>query len=188
MENFLIEARKLANYEIERTGIPSRMQADFTTGIGKNLAVKLGANVDIVEIGTLLMDCMVGKAVNENRQKEHVLMALEKVEELLSRSSLSEKEKENIRHCVSEHHGVGKFYSLESEICCNADCYKFASIKGFAIALRCTRDMPYKDLINLLNQKVDEKWNALSLDISKKELTPQHETILEFLKYLLVKN
>ena len=183
MEDFLIEARKLAYSEIEKTGIPAKMQADFTMEMGKQLAQKLGADVNMVEAGTLLMDCKVGQAVDENRQKEHVQMALEKVEELLEKSSLSEKEKENIRHCVLEHHGVSKFFSLESEICCNADCYKFTSIKGFIVTLRYTRDMPFENLILLLRNKVDEKWNALSLDVCKKELTSQHKIIIEMLTH-----
>ncbi|KKS05013.1 MAG: hypothetical protein UU82_C0002G0021 [Candidatus Nomurabacteria bacterium GW2011_GWC2_41_8] len=174
----------MAYSEIEKTGIPARMQADFSMETGKRLAKELGANVDIVEVGTLLMDCMLGQAVKENRQSEHVKISLEKTNELLSQSSLSEEEKENIRHCISEHHGVSKFYSLESEICCNADCYKFTSIKGFAITLRYTRDMPFLNLIKLLNDKVEEKWNALSLGVVKKELTPEHQTLINMLKGL----
>ena len=184
MEDFLKELRKLAYGEIDKTKIPARMQVDFTTEIGKKLAKKLGANIDIVEAGTLLMDCMVGQAVNENRQKEHVQMGLEKTNELLEKSSLSEEEKENIRHCVLEHHGVEKFYSTESEICCNADCYKFISIEGFIITTRYTREMPFGDLIKLLKNKLEKKWNAISLDIVKKELTPQHQALLEVLKGL----
>jgi len=184
MEEFLIEARKLAYDEIEKTGIPAKAQADFATETGKRLAKELRANVDIVEVGTLLMDCMVGQAIKENRQSEHVNMALKKTNELLNESSLSEKEKENICHCVTEHHGVEKFYSLESEIVCNADCYKFTSAKGFSITLRYTRDMSFPDLIKLLNNKVNEKWNAISLDMVKKELDSQHKVILEMLRDL----
>ena len=184
MENFLIEARKLAYGEVERTGMPVKMHVDLATKVGKNIAKKLGANVDIVETGTLLMDCYIGQALRENRRSDHVKMSLEKASEIIDKSSLSEVDKENIRHCILEHHGVGKFYSLESEICCNADCYRFTSIKGFCFALRYTRDMPFEDLIKLLKEKVDEKWNAISLDIVKKELTSEHQILVDILKGL----
>jgi hypothetical protein len=184
MEEFLIEARKLAYSEIEKTEVPAKAQADFAVETGKSLAKELVANIDIVEAGTLLMDCMLGQAIKENRSNEHVKMSLEKTNELLNQSSLSEQKKENIRHCVLEHHGVSKFYSPESEIVCNADCFKFVSIKGFCITLRYTRNMSFEDLIKLLIPKVDEKWNAISLDTVKNELEPQHQVILEILKVL----
>ena len=183
MEKFLIEARKLAYGEVEKTGMPVKVHVDLATEVGKRLAKELGANVDIVEAGTLLMDCALGQALKENRQSEHVKMSADKANELLDQSSLSKKEKENILYCVMEHHGVGKFFSLESEICCNADCYKFTSIKGFIVTLRYTRDMPFENLILLLRNKVDEKWNALSLDVCKKELTSQHKIIIEMLTH-----
>src|SRR3989344_8615368 len=184
MEEFLIEVRKFVYSKIEATGVPSKPQVEFATKIGKRLAKNLGANIDIVEVGTLLMDSMLGEAYKQSRGEEHAKMALKETDNLLVQSSLSEEEKENIRQCVLEHHGVSKFYSLESEICCNADCYKFTSIKGFAITLRYTRDMPFLNLIKLLNDKVEEKWNALSLGVVKKELTPEHQTLINMLKGL----
>lgn len=184
MKDFLKQAKKLAYNEVEKTGMPVKLHVDLSTSVGKRLAKELGANINIVEAGTLLMDCLIGQALQEGRIKDHVQMSLNKTNELLEQSTLSEEDKENIRHCVSEHHGTEKFYSLESEICCNADCYRFASILGFTYTIRYLRDMPFSDLVNLLNKKVNEKWNLISLDIVKKELTPQHKVISEILKDL----
>jgi len=47
--------------------------------------------------------------------------------------------------------------------------------------IRYTRDMPLDDLVNLFLKKADEKWNALSLDICKKELEPQYKLIKDLL-------
>ena len=44
--------------------------------------------------------------------------------------------------------------------------------------------MSFEDLVILLKNKVNEKWNALSLDISKKELASQYESVIELLKNL----
>ena len=75
-----------------------------------------------------------------------------------------------------------KPHSLESEIYCNADCYRFASIKGFIGGLRFTRDTPLNDLIRLLEAKANEKWNALSLNICKKELKSERKQIKQIIK------
>jgi len=186
MENFLNEARRLAYDEVQKTGMPVKLHVDLATEVGKRIAKELGANVEIVEAGTLLMDCLIGQALKEGCPDKHISMSLKKANELLNKSSLSEEEKENIRYCVLEHHGSKKFYSIESEICCNADCYRFISVKGFFFALRYLRDMSFVDLITLLSKKVDEKWNVVSLDLVKKEITPEYKILLEVLKSLKI--
>jgi hypothetical protein len=182
MEEFLQKAKKLAYNETEKYGTPAVPIINLSTDIGKKIAKKIGANVGIVEAGTLLMDCALGQALKENRRKEHVKMSLEKANLLMDNSTLSENEKENICNCILEHHGTDKFYSLESEICCNADCYRFILAKGFAFQIRYGRDMSFSDMVDLLKEKVNEKWNALSLDICKKELAEEYNLITEFLK------
>lgn len=184
MKNFLTQARKLAYDEVEKTGMPLKQHVDLASETGSRLAKELGANVDIVEAGTLLMDCLIGQAIQEGKLEKHIEMSLTKANELLEKSELSDEQKENIRYCIREHHGSDKFHSLESEICCNADCYRFTSIKGFSYAVRYLREMPFVDLITLLGKKVDEKWGLLSLDICKDELTDQHEVLEKMLKEL----
>ncbi|MCM2338855.1 MAG: hypothetical protein NDI62_00135 [Burkholderiales bacterium] len=184
MEDFLIEARKLAYKETEKNYTPPIPILNLSTEKGKEIAKKLGANIDVVESGTLLMDCALGRALKEGRRGEHVQMSLDLANELLEKYSFDEKIKENIRHCILEHHGVDKFYSLESEICCNADCYRFISLKGFIMQSKYGRDMSFEEMVNLFTEKVEEKWNALSLDIVKKELTSQYEVILKILEEL----
>lgn len=188
MKNFLQQAKKLAYDEVERTGMPLKLHVDLACEVAKRLAKELGANADIVEVGTLLMDCMIGEAIKEGKLSEHVQMSLDKANELLEKSSLSNEEKENVRHCITEHHGVSKFYSLESEICANADCYRFTSTQGFAYAMRYLREMPFEDLLKLLRNKVNEKWGVLSLDICKNELEGQHQTLDDLLSSLESKN
>ncbi len=184
MEDFLIEARKLAYSETDKNDTPPVPILNLSTNKGKEIAQKLGANVDIVEAGTLLMDCALGRALKENRREEHVKMSLDLANELLIKSTINEDEKENIRRCILQHHGVDKFYSLESEICCNADCYRFISLKGFIMQARYGRDMSFEEMVELFKEKVDEKWNAISIPFVREELSPQHKIILEMLKVL----
>ncbi len=158
---------------------------DLAKEKGIELAKKLGADESVVEAGTLIMDCMIGQAIKEGRQPEHIQMSLEKTNELLASSDLTEQIKENIRHCVLEHHGVEKFFSLESEIVANADCYRFVSVQGFVCALRYLRPtMPFEEVIALIKSKVEEKWGIISLEEVKSELSPQHQLIKKILTNL----
>jgi len=184
MKALLKTARELAYSEVEKTGMPLKIHIELSCEKAKQLAKELGADVDIVEAGTLLMDSIIGTAINEGRVAEHVEMCFEKANEILEQSQVDEKTKENIRHCVSEHHGVDKFYSVESEICCNADCYRFASTKGFFYTIRFLRAMPTDDFIKLLRNKFDEKRGALTLDICKDELKEELVTIDSFITKL----
>ncbi len=176
------KVEKFAYSEIEKYQAPSKFQIDLSKEKGQWLACLLNANKEIVYLGTLLMDCALGKAMLEKRIKEHVKMSVEKTASILNKNKdISQSEKENIIACVAEHHGVSKFFSIESEICCNADCYRFASVQGFLGGIRFTRDMELDELIKLMSLKSDEKWNALTISVCKKELEPQYRAIKELL-------
>jgi len=173
--------KKVEEFVYEQ-GVPPKFHVELSNEKGQWLAKKLKANKDVVLLGTLLMDCQLGKAISEGRQKDHVAMSAKKAEELLSKfKEITKEERQNVLQCVRQHHGVKKFYSLEAEICCNADCYRFASVRGVVGGIKHLRDMPLEDLVNLLSAKANEKWKALTLDICKKELTPQYKAIKNFL-------
>lgn len=183
IKNKLIDSvKEFAYKEIETYGAPSKFQVDFTNEKGQLLSEKLNANKNIVLLGTLLMDCKLGRAYKEGRLQDHIEMSKQKADEILSSDKdITNEEKLNILNFISQHHGSDKFNSLESEICCNADCYKFASIKGVIGGIKNLRDMPLDDLVKLFINKADEKWNALSLEICKSELKTEYEAIKNFL-------
>jgi len=163
-------------------GVPSEMNINLSNAKGQWLAHKLGADKNIVLVGTLLMDCEIGRAMKEKRLNDHVELSVEKSRELLSEwKDLTEAERENIIACVKQHHGSEKFYSLESEICCNADCYRFASVEGVIGNIRSWQGLSLEEMVSLLSSKADEKYGALSLEVCKKELEPQYTIIKQFL-------
>lgn len=168
--------------EIDKYQAPSKFHVDLSIQKGQWLSDKLSANKDLVLLGTLLMDCKLGQAFKEGRLKDHIDMSLKKADQLLSADpDITKQEKEIILESVSKHHGSDKFLSKEAEICCNADCYRFVSVKGVIGGMKASRDMPLSDLIKLYSQKSDEKWHALTLDICRQELEPQHQAIKTFL-------
>lgn len=153
---------------------------------GQKLAQKLNADPKIVLLGTMFMDCKIGLAIKENRIKDHVQMSYKTAKEILDKDpDITSEEKNNVLHCVLEHHGTPKFYSLESEICCNADCYRFASIQGIFYTIRYIRDMPDANLYQLLKNKFTEKSQTITLDIVKNELKEDIKIINEFTNKLI---
>lgn len=157
---------------------PSRAHINIANEKGQWLAKKLNANKNIVYLGTLLMDCMLGIAYTQGKLPQHIKMSAAKAEEILAMNSkITKDEKENVLRCVKEHHGVKKFFSIESEIVNNADCYQFASVKGMLGGIINTMGMSLNELVRLYDAKANEKWNSLTLDICKKELEPQYKTI-----------
>lgn len=151
---------------------------------GKKLAKIYHANIDIVKIGISLMDLKLLEAQSLGIPKEHVKLSTEATKEMLKDYNLTEEEKENILHCVTEHHGVEKYFSIESEICANADCYKFLDPKGvFAYCSLLGRR--FHDLTKewkQLEYKMDEKYSTLSLKEVKDELNPYYEQFKSLLE------
>src|SRR3990167_4924855 len=178
----LEKARKIAYDEATEYRSPAIAHLDLANAQGQRLAKRSGAREDIVLLGTLLMDCMLGRALAANAREKHIDMSAVRAQELMSEfPEVTEEEKQNVLSCVREHHGAVKFSTLESEVCCNADCYRFASIKGCLGGMVNSRSMPLDEMIDLYSKKADEKWNALSLDICKEELRTQYEAIKKLL-------
>jgi hypothetical protein len=182
-ENILKDLAEQAKKQAENTGVPSVFHVTYINDIGQRLAVKLHARPDIVYLGTNLMDFMVGVAVREGRVKEHRDMGVKEAANILSKyPDLDPVDKDKIMWCIRDHHGAKKFHSLESEICCNADCYKFLSIKGVIGGLHANQDRNLEEVVKIYREKIKEKHDALSLDICKKELKKQYKIIRKLFK------
>lgn len=175
--------RSFAYREEAKFHTPSKFQTDLTHEKGEKLADMLHANKEIVSAGILLMDSMLGTAISEGRLKEHITMGEEKAKELFKEfPELTEEEKENVLDCIREHHGVERFSSIESEICCNADCYKFLSMEGVVGGMKNQREMERKEMIDLYLKKAEEKRGIVSLPQCRKELEPQYNAIKNLLQ------
>lgn len=182
-QSLIDEIKKFSTNQSKLFGLPSLFQLNLSNEKGQFLARELKANAKVVLLGTLLMDGMLGPAFKANKMQEHVNMSVIKADELLSQNSdIAPDEKMNILKCVEQHHGAKKFFSLEAEICSNADCYRFASVTGFLGSLAYGPSLPFDARIKLLNDKADEKWNLITLDSVKRELTPEYQSIKQVLE------
>ncbi|MFH0962316.1 MAG: hypothetical protein V1820_06565 [archaeon] len=181
-DQLIDKAKGIARGESEGTGLPVWEVVGLSNEKGQALAEALGADKRIVLLGTILMDAWLGKAVAEGKQPEHAEFCARKAGKLLeSFPEVTKEERENILSCIREHHGGVKFSSKESEICCNADCYRFASARGMFATIAGIRPMPLSLLQKLCLAKLEEKWKAISLPQVRTELEPEYLAIREFL-------
>ncbi len=131
IEELINKANNFNKEQIRKYNPDMEFLHEIAWNAGIRLAREYGANENIVKIALAMMDSKLPEASSLGVAKEHILMASNVTKEMLEDvSCFNEKEKENIIKCVEEHHGVKKFYSIESEIVANADCYKFVSPKG----------------------------------------------------------
>lgn len=151
---------------------------DIAFNAGIRLAKEYGADEQIVKVALALMDSKLPEASHLGVAKEHVSMALDKTKEILKDNDvLNESVKENILKCIEEHHGVEKFFSIESEVVANADCYKFVHPKGvlYYASMLGRRFHDFDKELDQLNFKLNEKHNALSLPMVKEELESYYQ-------------
>lgn len=177
IEDLSLKADKFNRDEIEKykSGYNDIYNLALESGI--KLAKMLNADEFVVKIGISMMDSKLPEALSIGEPKKHTIMAINATKELLKDANIPDAQKQNIIKCVEEHHGVDKFYSIESEIVCNADCYKFIHPKGVfsycSMLGRRFNNLPKE--LEQLEYKMDEKYNALSLSIAKQELEPYYK-------------
>lgn len=164
---------------------PKLGHINIANDAGQKISQALQANSDIVLLGTLLMDCALGTAIKQGNMPEHIKMSHDSANNFLNQDTdIGPEEKQSVLNCILEHHGSQNFSSLESEIVCNADCYRFASIPGFYFALtQFDRDL-VPDMTLLFKTKFQEKASLLTLDFAKDDLKDQINTITNFVKYI----
>ena len=182
MKEIIEKARELAKKETSGDFGPFM---DLANDKGQELAEKLGANKDIVLLGTLFMDIKRKQAVAENRVEAHVKMSLDVTKEFLKSFDLDKETKNKIYNCVEAHHRDVPFSCTEAEIVANADCYKFIWVKSFVqyfFYAKSERD--FNDLLNFIETKINDKWKNISLGICKEELEPHYKLVKEMIEKL----
>lgn len=171
--------------ELAKINGPLPGHLDIANNAGQKIATILKANKDIILLGTLLMDCAIGTAIKEKRLSDHIQMSHDIAKQLLDQDEdITTDEKQNVLSCILEHHGAKNFYSLESEIVCNSDCYRFASVPGFYCAMTQFEEISGFNMTDLFKSKFIEKTNAITLDFVKDDLNEQISTIRSFVSYI----
>jgi len=177
MKEIIEKAKKWALEEKKgHEGTGERSQ--LAVSKGQELAERLKADKDIVMLGTLLMDIKLVECIREGKVKEHIDRSTKATKEFLDKFDIDKTKKDKIINCVEAHHGTKEFICKEAEICANADCYKFLHPRGVLASIK-TWSKRYDDfskILDMVEMKLEEKHNILTLDICKKELEPYYQT------------
>jgi len=179
MNEIIEKARQYALSEIEKYSSPKIEHFELSNVKGQEIAEKLRVDKDIVMLGIILMDLKLGECVKNNKVSEHIEESSKAALEFLKKSNLSKEIIKKIINCVEAHHATKQFICKEAEICANADCYRFLSLRGFVggLILFGNRDANINSVLDEVEAKVDEKYKILSLDVCKEELEPQYKII-----------
>ncbi len=184
MKNIIKEAEILALSEIKKYNIPKKEHFLLSNEKGQKLAESLGADKEIVLLGTMLMDLKIGQCIKENRLEDHIKDSSLAAQNFLKQFNIEDNIFKKIISCIDQHHGSKNYFCLESEICANADCYRFLSPEGFfhGLLIFGNRHSDFTEALNNLEKKIDEKYEILSLDICKKELEANYNNFKKLLK------
>ena len=164
--------------EIQKYNPDMKFLYELSLDMGIKLAETYKADVNIVKIAIAMMDSKLPEASYLKTPKKHIEMSSNVTKEILiDIDFLNEDIKENIIKCVEEHHGTKGFFSIESEVVSNADCYKFVHPKGFLYysSMLGRRFHDFDKELEQLDFKLNEKHNTISLDIVKEELEPYYQ-------------
>lgn len=184
MQDIINQAKNLAISEISKYKVPKMEHFLLANEKGQELAIKLGADKDIVLLGTILMDLKIGACIKENKLAEHVKDSSAEAQNFLKQFNLDEIVFKKIVFCIEQHHGTKDYYCLEAEICANADCYRFLSPEGFfhGLLIFGNRLSNFNEALTNLENKVEEKYNIISLDICRQEVEENYYIFKKLIK------
>ena len=169
--------------EINKHGIPTLEDYNDITNIALRIAKELNADLDIVKLGSKLIHAKIGEAIAQKKWTEHTNMALGFAMELFKKYPLNENIKNKVFICIREHRDK-TFSCKEAEICANANCYKYLLPRKILKMFYNFRSQGYnfEEILFLAEEKVEQKWNFLTLEVCKKELEQNYKKIKQFLE------
>jgi len=184
LSGIINKAKKYAMNEIKIYGALKIEWLELSSYKWQILAEKLWANKEIVMLWTILMDLKLGECFKEGKINEHVQRSSQSAQEFLKQYDIDKDILNKIISCIESHHGVNKYFCKEAEICANADCYRFLHPRGFLAAFVswAETEQNLKNILDQIEDKLDEKYKILSLEICKEELKWYYQQFKKLIK------
>jgi len=140
----------------------------YVVKYAKLMAKKLNADIEIVEIASLLHD--YASIINYDFYEDHHIHSANEAEKLLKRFDYPQDKIESVKDCIISHRG-SKIKSKESkEALCLADADSMAhfdSISSLFYLAFFSHKMNIDEANNWLMQKLERSWNKLSSEAKK---------------------
>ncbi len=183
MNDIVKEAEEYALSEIDKYGLPSKLNFHTSNRKAEELITKIDCHKEVVKVGVRLMDIKLGESSSKGKIQEHVELGVKATKEFLSNFNISEERENKIINCVEAHHNK-KWKCVEAEICANSNCYRFLLFENWLKFYKSLdeKEGSEQDKLNYAEMKADEKWSILSLAICKKELEKLYRKIKEYIR------
>ncbi len=152
-----------------------------TVNYALELAEELGADKEIVEIAAWLHD--IGSVIYG--REDHHITGAKIAEEKLKELNYSNEKIEMVKNCILNHRGSQKnnLTSVEEKIIADADALSnFDNIPGIFKAAFVYEKLNQGEARESVRKKLDNKWNQLNFENSKKIIKPKYEAIIILLK------
>ena len=186
-KNIVEEIRKFVEEECKKPSshYPEAYEFHFVSmcDIARKLAVKLKADVELVEIAAWLHD--IGSIVygRENHHMTGAKIAEEKLREL----NYPEDRIDKVKQCILNHRGSQESNNnrdfIEARIVAEADILDaFNYIPKQFLATLVYEKKPLKEATDSVRQKLQNKWNQIELEESKKLIKPKYEAVMLLLE------
>ncbi len=183
IESIINDLDQIIIVEIAKYNIPPLEDYNDTANIAVKLAKQLNADVGIVQLGTKLMHVKLGEAISQKKVHEHTNMAIGFAMDFFKNYPINDTIKNKVIASIKEHKDK-QFSCKEAEICANASCYKYLLPRKIFKLFYNLRQEGYNfdEIFFLVEEKVEEKWDSLTLEICKKELEENYKLIKNFLE------
>ena len=145
------------------------------------LAKRLGADAEIVELATWLHD--IGSIMN-GREDHHIIGA-KITEKKLKELGYPQDRIEKVKHCILSHRASQKIKpeTVEAQIISDADAISnFDNIPGIFMAAFIYENQSQQEAKASVRQKLERKWERLVLKESRDLIKPRYEAIKLLLK------
>ena len=169
--------------EINKYGIPTLEDYNDIITISLALGKKLNADLDVVKLGSRLIHAKIGESIAEKRKAEHTNMSMGFAMEFFKKYPMNENIKNKVIACIKEHRDK-TFSCIEAEICANANCYRYLLPRKILKMFYTLRNHGYnfEEILFLAEEKAEEKWNFLTLEICRDELKDNYKIIKGFMQ------
>ncbi len=183
VDEIIGELDQIAVGEIMKYAAPTLDDYNDTVNLAAELAKKLNANLDAVKLGARFMEIKLGEAIHKKKKAHYTEMSAEFAKEFLTGYPLSEEFKKMVVACIEEQN-ENKFSCIESEICANAVRCNYLTPKKIFKRFYNLHDRGYSfaEAFLLVDEKTEEKWKTLTLEVCKKGWEANYNKIREFIE------
>ncbi len=183
VDEIINELDQLAVAEIMEHAVPTLDDYNDTVNLAVELGKKLNANLDVIRLGARLLEIKLGEAIHKKKKAHYVEMSSDFTKSFLVSYPLSEEFKKKVISCIEEQN-ENKFSCIEAEICANAMRCNYLTPKKIFKRFYNLHDRGYSfaEAFLLVDEKTEEKWKRLTLDVCKNNWKNNYDKIREFIE------